>query len=861
MPLIGTGGGDSVVVYQVVEPIIVGSNPPEIAPTGQMYIFDATVSDSTRTYNADGTLKASVMAGDAFKFLNGKWLYAFHFTSAGLTGLTEVYHDATLTGQGLQANTLKVAIPLTAAEKTRIANAITQADLQPTNDTFWSFWANEFNHWSVPSLAADFSLFSGLPASSTIIDVGQPGDTIDFTTATYIRIAAKQFPSANYIDDSNSKVIDTPTSGTVLYARHLGDNSNTQYVKMTLGTVTTVGSGNTKYYQAPITVEQVGTFGNSESGWWKLSETIPSDIHIPQDVLDVNNSFISRLFKLSNWGMLDMATMTQSLVNNISGVSTFLTAIVAKLQAFFVLLSGANITPKFRREVQEYNEENDLTGDYTRVDPLSLASAGQWSINQTPTETSAAQVQISAKTDDISSIQLGIVAGTFIKFENGCILEVTHGSISVANDIWTFSVLLVEGTLPALNSTETIALEGADVERTELNRETFKIHSPNVGGAGGKKSQAYSLNASGEIEWLDYVPSDLVFSQLFSRNSVGAGNYTDANGQLLLSDGNTAPSGAPSDATTFIILNHNDSAGNDEESALTAVKAGEWMYVRVGDTFVSARVQFIDKVVNQDGTRFWIIPDETSKHTHAYDTLAAGAASVGFTELIPDLNDLVEGTPTDGQVVEWDNTNDRAEWATPATGEGDITGVTAGNGLSGGGQSGAVSLAVQNDGSTLAVSGSGVKVADGGVDTAQIASEAVTEAKLDVHNSPTDGDVLTYDGTNGLEWEAPASGGGATMVQSLNNLSNVAWTNIGSVVADTDIVAFTVSKAVANIPDTTVTYYADHLDSGNSDHLLFYYQQGSNNYRVRVKRLSSGQIQVRREDTNNSTRVTMFKLN
>lgn len=50
-----------------------------------------------------------------------------------------------------------------------------------------------------------------------------------------------------------------------------------------------------------------------------------------------------------------------------------------------------------------------------------------------------------------------------------------------------------------------------------------------------------------------------------------------------------------------------------------------------------------------------------------------------------------------------------------------------------------------------------LSLSDGGVTTVKIANDAVTEAKLDMHNSPADGQILTYDTTNGMQWETPPS--------------------------------------------------------------------------------------------------------
>ena len=65
-------------------------------------------------------------------------------------------------------------------------------------------------------------------------------------------------------------------------------------------------------------------------------------------------------------------------------------------------------------------------------------------------------------------------------------------------------------------------------------------------------------------------------------------------------------------------------------------------------------------------------------------------------------------------------------WASIA---GDITGVSAGNGLTGGGTSGAVTLTVVG-GTGLTANADDIQITDGGVDTTQLAADAVTTAKI-----------------------------------------------------------------------------------------------------------------------------------
>jgi len=90
------------------------------------------------------------------------------------------------------------------------------------------------------------------------------------------------------------------------------------------------------------------------------------------------------------------------------------------------------------------------------------------------------------------------------------------------------------------------------------------------------------------------------------------------------------------------------------------------------------------------------------------------------------------GSPANGQI--YYNTTDKAVYFYDGTAWqsvlGDITSVNAGNGLTGGGASGTVSLGVLIDGSTLSVSASGVKISSGGVSATELASNAVTTIKL-----------------------------------------------------------------------------------------------------------------------------------
>ncbi|HPC82118.1 MAG TPA: hypothetical protein P5234_01680 [Thermoanaerobaculaceae bacterium] len=92
------------------------------------------------------------------------------------------------------------------------------------------------------------------------------------------------------------------------------------------------------------------------------------------------------------------------------------------------------------------------------------------------------------------------------------------------------------------------------------------------------------------------------------------------------------------------------------------------------------------------------------------------------------------------------------------SGGGSITGVTAGQGLTGGGTTGNVTLNV-GAGAGITVSADTVGLADGGVTTTKLADAAVTAPKIASSNAPAEGLALHYSGGS-LQWKAVSGSGG-----------------------------------------------------------------------------------------------------
>ena len=116
----------------------------------------------------------------------------------------------------------------------------------------------------------------------------------------------------------------------------------------------------------------------------------------------------------------------------------------------------------------------------------------------------------------------------------------------------------------------------------------------------------------------------------------------------------------------------------------------------------------------------------------------------------------VSNTPTTGQVLSYNGS--ALAWAAPVTGGagdptlgGDLTGTASAAQIATGAV-GATELA------TNAVTTA--KITDANVTNAKIADNSVTEPKLSVSNTPTTGQVLSYNGS-ALAWTTPAAGGGS----------------------------------------------------------------------------------------------------
>ena len=453
-----------------------------------------------------------------------------------------------------------------------------------------------------------------------------------------------------------------------------------------------VGTGDAAYVWATATWTEDGDVKPDGIDYWRISSEYPSEIDIRIPSTDI-------------------------------------------LGAPWVRTDAINVTPELVEAIQGDNETVQLANSY-RVDVsnvdyyISFSVSGSLNICTIRLPSSAAN-----SADDTNLTRL-IKDRAWISIGDYTIDVTTNATRSIIGTSLTFvfNFEVVSGTQPTGSGTVKPFVFGEDIHRGEVARQAFRQETPSIAGKGGSSGQIWSYGSNDEdAGWAD--PS----GGLPDQNGHG-GQYLKTNGtDADWAQGTLINEWVSSTSTNTVNLSVADTdsipMGTFNESGIIDTENVSGF----GNVFKTGKLRSLGFIYHVDATQGVAVQIRYS------DTKPTGSTDAkNYGTLVRQVND---GT-TDTTETVYDVPANRYFWfnwsgggsrtassrklqmraAYEAAETGDITGVTAGDGLTGGGDSGNVSVAVNPgdgvelvndevtidlDGSTLSKSSAGLKLADG----------------------------------------------------------------------------------------------------------------------------------------------------
>ena len=182
-----------------------------------------------------------------------------------------------------------------------------------------------------------------------------------------------------------------------------------------------------------------------------------------------------------------------------------------------------------------------------------------------------------------------------------------------------------------------------------------------------------------------------------------------------------------------------------------------------------------DKINDNTDELYTLLGDGTTLSISGDVSVSAGAVTIA-DDAIAESNLDVTNSAVDGYVLTYDSASSGFTWEQKF--DGDITGIVAGNGLTGDATSGDASLAV-GAGTGITVNANDIQISDGGVDTTQLAADAVEGSKIADDAVDTEhiaDDAVDHDQLSNRYTESEAVTSAASITINTDNADIFTWT-------------------------------------------------------------------------------------